>query len=282
MKEVRGMRRTTPHVNTVRCFLVYLDAVEVPVNSFGKAELDAFIVEQATFYKKRTLCGVAGCLRAFCRYLVVAGIQEADLSALVTRPRMFRCERDPRHLKSHEVERVVNSQDVGTTTGIRNKAILALLAVYGLRSSEIIDLRLDDVQWRRRVLYVHRRKCDDALELPLTAQVGKALLEYLRVRPRRAWRQIFLSARSPHRPIRRSAIYEIAKGALARADVHVPHPGAHTFRYSHAQALFEAGSSLHEIASSLGHSDIRTTVGYLQISVHPLREVALNDGEDMA
>jgi len=276
------MRRTTPHINTVRCFLSYLDVLKVPMKSFGKRELDGFIMEQAAFYKKRTLGGIAAGLRVFCRYLVVSGILETDLSSLVRGPRMYRGERDPRHLKSHEVERVVNSQDLSTTTGIRNKAILALLAVYGLRASEIVALRLDDVHWRRQVLSIHRRKCDDVLELPLAGGVGLALIDYLRVRPRRACRQVFLACRAPHRPIRASAISEIAKSALNRCHIRVPHPGAHTFRYSHAQGLFEAGSPLHVIASSLGHSDIRTSVGYLQISVHPLREVALNDGEEMA
>jgi integrase len=172
--------------------------------------------------------------------------------------------------------------NLGTVVGLRDRAILTLLAVYGLRSCEAARIRLDDILWRAETLRIRHRRCGDTLELPLLPAAAKALADYIRVRPETVHREVFLTKFRPHHPIHDSAVGQAAREALKRAGIEVARSGAHTFRYSHAQALFEAETPLPEIAGALGHSDLRTTLGYLQITVHPLREVAINDGEELA
>jgi integrase len=166
--------------------------------------------------------------------------------------------------------------------GKRDYAILLLLAVYGLRGNEVIGLQLEDCQWRANKLLIRNRKCGDELELPLAVEAARALVAYLRVRPTTKHREIFLSIFRPHPPLRAGALYAIATKAINHCGFKVAHPGSHTFRYSRAQALFAEQFSLPEIASALGHRDLRTTLGYLSFTVHPLRELALNAGEELA
>ena len=78
------------------------------------------------------------------------------------------------------------------------------------------------------------------------------------------------------------SLQAIVAKAIELSGVTVAHPGTHTFRYSRAQSLFAAQRPLPEIAATLGHRDLRTTLNYLSFTVHPLREVALNAGEDLA
>lgn len=280
--EVRGVANPRPQLATARCFLSFLDAQGFPVETIGKGQFDRFLLEQGRFYKKRTVASISSFLRGFLRYLTAVGIVADDLSHLVERPRIVRGERDPRFLRSHQVAVTLDTMNLRTVVGIRDRAILTLLAVYGLRSCETARIHLEDILWRSEALRIRHRRCGDTLELPLVPAAARALAEYVKVRPKTPHREVFLTKFKPYHPIDDSAVGEAARRAMRRAEIEVPRAGAHTFRYSHAQALFEAERPLPEIASALGHSDLRTTLGYLQITVHPLREVALNDGEDLA
>ncbi len=282
LMDVRGVASPRGQLATVRCFLAFLETQGIPVDRIGKGTFDRFLLEQGRYYEKRTVASLSSFLRGFLRYLAAVGIVADDMSLLVERPRIVRGERDPRYLRSHQVAATLETMKVETIVGRRDRALLTLLAVYGLRSCEVARIRLDDVLWRCETLRIRHRKCYDTLELPLIPAAASALADYIRVRPETVHRDVFLTKWRPYRPIHDSAVGQAARQALRRAGIEVARAGAHTFRYSHAQALFEADTPLPEIAGALGHSDLRTTLGYLQITVHPLRDVALNDGEDLA
>lgn len=279
---VRGVTTPRAQLATVRCFLSFLEAQGIPVERMGKGTFDRFLLEQGRYYEKRTIASLSSFLRGFLRYLAVVGVVADDLSPLVEHPRVVQGERDPRYLRSHQVAAALETTDLRTPVGLRDRAILTLLAVYGLRSCEASRIHLEDILWRSETLRIRHRKCGDTLELPLVSGAAKALADYIRVRPRTKHREVFLTKFRPYRPLSDSAVSQAAHQAVKRAGIDVARAGAHTFRYSHAQALFEAGTPLPEIAVALGHRSLRTTMGYLQIAVHPLREVALNDGEDLA
>jgi len=282
LAEVRGVVCPLPQVRTSQCFLAFLEAMGVPAANVGKREIDRFITEQGGFYQKRTVASIASFLRAFLRYLTSEGIIGRDVSVFVQRPTIIQGERDPRYLKSHQVAKVLETPNGSTVVGLRDRAMLTLLAVYGLRACEVAPIRLEDIRWKAKILCIRHRKCGDTLELPLLPTAANALAEYLGVRPPSERREVFLTKYRPHKPIRYSVVTGVAQLAIRRAGLEVSRPGAHTFRYSHAQALFHTGQPLPEIAAALGHTDLRTTLGYLQITVHPLRGVALSDGEDLA
>ena len=281
MIDVRGTKDPHKQICVVKCFTEYLETLKIPLNMITKKEIDNFIIEQATYYKKKTLASISSFLRVFFRFLVVDGIQSEDLSCLVERPRIVQGERESRYLKNYQISSVLCTPNSNTVVGIRDRTILTLLAVYGLRACEIAAIQLEDIRWRAQILKIHHRKCNDILELPLIQSVASALAKYLQVRPSSNSREVFLKKYKPYHKIKAASVSNAARLAIYRAGIKVNRPGSHTFRYSCAQTFFQKETPLSEIANALGHKDLRTTLGYLQITVHPLREVAQNDGEDM-
>jgi integrase len=157
---------------------------------------------------------------------------------------------------------------------IRDRAIILLLAVYGLRISEACGLTLDDVDWANEKLRVRRLKNNRIQEFPLTAEVGNAILKYLRnVRPRGSSRFLFLTLRKPHRPMRgRSASSTVARyvGALGP----LPHYGPHSLRHACASHLLDEGFSIKEIGDHLGRRSPRSTQIYAKVERKKLAQVA--------
>ena len=103
-------------------------------------------------------------------------------------------------------------------TGLRDYAILMLLATYGLRAAEIVRLRLEDMDWRREVLRVRHSKTGTYSELPLLNEPGEALLRYLeKARPPSTHREVFLRILAPHRPFKAGSILNCVTSARLRA-----------------------------------------------------------------
>jgi site-specific recombinase XerD len=281
--KVKGIIDTKPQRQVATSFLYFLQASKCRLEDVGAGQIQTFITEQGLHYTRRTLASIASFLRGFLRYLAFTKRLPCDLSEAVRRPYCFQGERQPRYLQDWQVKQIISSAKRETPQEKRDFAVLLLLSIYGLRSNEVVGLKLDDLHWRAGKLLISSRKCGDAMELPLVGEVAQALIEYLQVRPASDSRGIFLSVFKPYPPLTGSgAIHAIAAKAIRRCSFTVPRPGAHTFRYSRAQALFAAERSLPEIACALGHRDLRTTLGYLSFTVHPLREVALNAGEELA
>jgi len=280
--QMRGLLYPKTNVQVATCFLSLLEASECPLEDVSAAHIQTFITEQGFHYQRKTMASIASYLRIFLRYLAFNRLLPEDISSAVKRPYMFQGEREPRYLQDWQVRQIIGSADRSSSIGKRDYAILLLFAVYGLRAKEVAGLHLDDIRWGVVKLLVRSRKCGDQMELPLTNEVAEALVAYLRVRPQSDSRSVFLSPFSPYPAIKAHSLSEVARKAIQRSGFYVAHPGSHTFRYSRAQALFAAQHPLPDIASALGHRDLRTTLGYLSFTVHPLREVSVNSGEELA
>lgn len=279
--DARGSGSSNHH-KAATCFCDFVTERGRRVEEFRQADVIDFVSAQREFYQLATMSSLASCLRHFFRFMFASGAIAEDRSAWVRAPRVFAGHRDPRHASPRDIAKLLGAIDKRGVEGARRFAVLMLLASYGLRAGEVARLAIDQIKWRAGHLEIINRKSKDAIVLPLMPQVAEALVAYLRCRPRSSSRSVFLTLTTPPRPITSARISIIARGALDRAGVIVARPGSHTFRYSTAQALFEAERPLYEIAEVLGHRDLRTTLRYLQITTHPLREVALNDGEELS
>ncbi len=173
---------------------------------------------------------------------------------------------------------VVTRQD-RTTAGLRDYAILMLLATYGLRAGEIASLRLDDIDWRKDTLHVRHSKTGVSSNLPLMREPGDALLKYLKGgRPSCAALEVFLRLRAPHRPfVNGSSLYYVARSRLNAAGIMPPgKKGPHAFRHARAVSLLRATVSLKAIGDILGHRSTLSTGAYLKLATEDLRAVALD------
>lgn len=182
----------------------------------------------------------------------------------------------PRYLEAPDVERVVKSCDLTTSHGLRDHAILLLLARLGLRAGDIVRMTFDDIDWRGGTLRVRGKGRREA-RLPLPQDVGDAVLAYTdRGRPRAGIDRVFLTTNAPRRPFASSAgISDLVRAALARAGIlNPPSHGAHLLRHSAATAMLRAGGSLDTIATVLRHRSTETTLHYAKVDVVMLQQVA--------
>ena len=215
-------------------------------------------------------------MRMYLRFLVSEGsIVAALVEAVPTMPR-WRLSTLPRYISTDELERTIESCG-NHHTGIRDRAILLLLARLALRAGDIAALRLCDIDWDRAGIRVSgKSKRETALPLPQDA--GDALHTYIAtVRPRVANEQrVFLRAMAPYQPFSgSSAVSKVTRRALERARVTTfAGRGAHVFRHSQATALLRSGATLDVIQALLRHDSLNTTMIYAKTDVLMLQEVA--------
>jgi integrase/recombinase XerD len=216
-------------------------------------------------------------LRSFLRFLEGRAEVPRGLQSSIDTPRVYRGERLPRSLPWETVTSFLEAIDRSTPMGRRDYAMFLLIATYGLRTSEVAGLRLEDVEWRASRIRVRRPKIDTPLVLPLTDAVGAALLDYLRhARPPLPFREVFLRVRAPARPLERTGVTNAFQGWTRRSGLPIPHHGPHCLRHSLAVHLLRQGASLKAIGDLLGHRGAESTCVYLRLHVEDLRDAALD------
>jgi integrase/recombinase XerD len=203
-------------------------------------------------------------VRGFVRFLVRERLLDKDPCALVDRPRIGR--RLPKVLSFDEVGRILDAPEEGGFRGLRDRALLHVMYAAGLRVSELVGLKLADVD-RTRGLVSAFGKGGKRRLVPLGEPALDALDAYLRVRgehPRAAASSaLFLSPRGG--PLTRQAVWKML-GIYARG-VGVDKPSSpHKLRHSFATHLLEGGADLRSVQALLGHADISTTEIYTHMA----------------
>lgn len=215
--------------------------------------------------------------RALIRYLAFRGVVSEGLLGAVPAVLTKRHATIPRAIPAADVERVIASCVEGASYGLREKAIVLLLARLGLRAGEVIRLRLDDIDWGRGCIRVPAGKTHRERSLPLSQEVGDVLAAYLQhARPTSVHRELFLRWRPPFSPLQSStSISTLTRKLLRRADIRVHRAGAHTLRHSLATGLVCNGVSFKVVADVLGHHALATTEIYAKLDLGSLSQVAL-------
>jgi site-specific recombinase XerD len=234
-------------------------------------------------FRRATIAVHASALRGWLGYLRLQGLVEIDLAQAVVLPRLAHINAPPHILDKPTVERLLGSVNRSTPLGKRDYAMLLLAARYGLRSSDIRTLRLENIHWREQRIVLVQSKTQQPLELPLLAEVDEALADYLQhARPSCAAREIFLRHMSPIAPFANgNSHWAVMARALRSAGIADSHPrrGFHQLRHSLATHLLADGVALAVISDVLGHSSVEATRRYAQVDLVGLRSVALSEAE---
>ncbi len=226
-------------------------------------------------YGRRTLQGYSSALRVFLRYTEMRGFSPQDVADRIMAPQIWKDESLPAAPSWDDVQRLLTQVDQDHPTAIRDRALILLLAVYGLRSCEVRQLQLEHLDWDRGMIAIQRSKLGPRQEFPLVPTVGEAIIRYLReVRPRVAWREVFLSFHPPYHPLSSSAVYKIVGPRLKALGLELRRHGPHTLRHACATHLLTQGCSLKEIGDYLGHRHPDSTRIYAKVNMALLREVA--------
>ncbi len=246
----------------------------------GMSEIDGYLNWRMQGLRRPTRTAVASCLRSFLRYLHAEGVVPKDLSRLVSGPVLYKFEDIPRAFTEEQVKTILDTTRRDTTpVGLRDYAILMLLATYGLRAGEVVQLRLDDIDWRTEKLRVRQSKTGNELFLPLVPAVGNALLNYLRRgRPQTELREVVLHARAPLGPFRGgSSLHSVVAHRLKEAGIQVQgRHGPHAFRFARAVSLLRGTVPLKIIGDLLGHRSAESTEVYLRLATDDLRAVSID------
>ena len=218
-----------------------------------------------------------GCMRSFLRYLPWAGLNAQDLSSFVPKTPCWRQAHLPPHLVWEDVRRAIDAIETTTPTGVRDRAMMLLLATTGLRSRELRQVELGDIQWRTGELLLRHTKGHRDRVVPLLDETGAALAQYvLHARPLTSERRVFLSHVTPVRAFAHSGtVSRIIRIRLQRAGIPIQRGGAHLLRHSLATRLVEQRRPIKEVADLLGHRSIDTTSLYVKVAVPQLADVAL-------
>lgn len=234
-------------------------------------------------YCRRTIQTYASVIRTFLQYLEEKGQCRKGLPKSIKIARVYRHETLPRGPSWVNVKKLLEDARGDHPTSIRDRAILMLLAIYGLRCGEVVKLRLDDLDWKNEAIYVQRAKGEKPQRFPFSQTIGNAILLYLKkVRPRNCTcREVFTTRRAPYRPLSTCAVFQIVSKRLKATHVFLKHYGPHSLRHACATHLINEGVSLKEISDHLGHSSMESTRIYAKVDLVNLRKVAAFDIEDL-
>jgi site-specific recombinase XerD len=249
---------------------------EVSLAQLRAVDVTEFVQQKVSRLNMRRAKIMTSALRSFLSYARYRGDVTSDLAAAVPIVANWSLSSIPRAIGRDEVTRLLASIDRDTPVGCRDYAIILALARLGLRSSEVVSLELDDIDWVAGQIRV-RGKNGQRNDLPLPADVGEAIADYLRKwRPCNASRRVFLRDKAPIRGFKGpSGLGCVIRRSLKRAGIDAPTTGAHQFRHGLASEMLRGGASLGEIGEVLGHRHPQTTAIYAKVDVDALRTLAL-------
>ena len=233
------------------------------------------ILRQARIVSPHAARCMAKALRSLLRFLQQSGEIVIDLAARVPSVANWNLSGLPKYLLPQQVKLVLRKSNQDDPIVRRDRVILLLLARLGLRAAEIVDMRLDDIDWETGELTV-RGKGGRLDKLPLPKDVGRALAHYLKqFRRPCTCRKVFIRSAAPHEGFADSAAVDIVvQRALRRAGISPPNRGAHLFRHSLATQMLRNGASMSEIAEVLRHQSESSTAIYAKVDLSALRSIA--------
>ena len=217
----------------------------------------------------------AAALRSYLRYRATCGDLVAELAAVIQNPVHWKLASLPRALKPDEIERLLESFSTKYRWPKRSYAIIRCALDLGLRSGEIANLKIRDIDWRAGTVMLKGTKTQRQDILPLPVETGQALADYLQHElPRSISHSLFVMHRGNHD---RGMTAGAVRGVIGSAYRHIglKHTRSHALRHAFACRLVERGSSLKEVADLLRHRSLNSTLIYAKLDTPKLAAVAL-------
>lgn len=177
-----------------------------------------------------------------------------------------------------EIRKIISIIDRGTPYRKRDFVIVPLTAELGIRSGDIIRLKMSNIHWERNTIEFVQHKTKMFNQLPLLENIKYALIDYLKNgRPKSDSEYIFIGVKNGRKPLTNTCIHYIVSKNFKKAaiDISERKHGPHAMRHSLASNMLHNNTPMHVIKEVLGHSNLNTTRMYLNIDVDTLREIAL-------
>lgn len=235
-------------------------------------------------YSNKATATELSAIRCFLRYLFLNGYTNKNLVESLPIIRNYYSPSMPKIWKPEELEKVLSSVDRGNPTGKRDYAILLMIARYGIRCSDIKNLKLENLHWDNNTILLIQQKTGKSIIYPILGDVGWALIDYLKNgRPITKCNCIFVRHNAPFQEFSpNSALDRILIKYIRESGIPITREtpsGMHSLRHTLASTLLAENIPLAVISEILGHTSIKSTDVYLHIDHKRLRECALNPEE---
>lgn len=282
MKNERGLASSTIEGRRwkLKLFLNWFSDKHRPIRTISLADVDEYqSICKTKGFCRVTLSDHACAIRSFLKHAGAQGWCSPSVASGIHGPVIYEHENLPAGPSWDEVKRLLKALDTNDPLDIRDRAIIMLLAIYGLRAMEVSHLVLKDIDWDQDLLTIRRSKQRHYQLYPLVPEIGQAIVRYLReVRPQCGYQEIFITTWPPRRPVCSGTISAIAARHMQRLGIKsLPHHGAHALRHACAGHLVSKGLTLKEIGDHLGHRSASSTRIYAKVDLTGLREVASFD-----
>jgi integrase len=278
MMEVKGLAQSTrqQRIHIVRRFLNWRFASGfLDPDRIRPTDIRSFVLGSRGTHSTGTIHVVGGAIRCYLRFRSIAGDSVRGLLDAVPSVAHWRLAPLPEILSQEEVRQLLGSFKQLPRSPKRAHAMARCLADLGLRASEVVQLRLSDVDWHSGTIRLAANKSRRVDILPLPTETGRAIAEYLRTeRPQTPNRALFVRDCAPFdEPIQAGVVRRAVRQAYLRCGL--AHSSAHILRHSLASSLLQVGTPLKEIADILRHRSLDTSVIYTKVDTNRLRAVAM-------
>lgn len=272
----KGLSRNTVESYNfdLRKFRDFLKSGDRELSSFSRADIIDFIEQlRDEGYSASSICRFVSSVRSLCKYLLVENIIKEDPSETLQAPR--RWERLPKSLSQSEVKSFLESNSSlkpSEPTTVRDFVMFELLYSSGLRVSELVSLKLEDINFEAGFLRVLGKGSKERI-VPVNLRAIEKIKSYMA----RQRTEILKHRRSPYlfvtnrgRPMTRQRFWQTIKRIGRKLGIEI---SPHTMRHSFATHLLEGGADLRSLQKMLGHSDISTTQIYTKVTTDRLKQV---------
>lgn len=250
------------------------------IGRLSAKEVHDYMIRTASRLRPVAKRHLASSLRDFFRFAFLMGRHKEDLSRYVPSIRVHELAHYPKGLPWNVIEELLRSPDRRTLRGKRDYAMLLILSRYGVRPRQVINLRLTDIDWKRRTILFRAIKGGKDVLVPLHKEVAGALLGYFKAGRMNAspeLQEVFLTLckNREHEGPFITSFYWMFDRYLSKIPFSGPQwrGGPSAIRHSVASKLLSEKNSIKSIADILGHRSVETTFIYTKVDLNRLSEL---------
>jgi len=273
LQQIKGLTASTRvrRLSIVRPLASIASATGLPTPD----QLREYLREELSRVSAASASVTTTAVRSYLRFCAFEGKRVLHLLPIVASPASWRLAPLPQTLTPSEVQRLLNAFPIGLPSRLRCYALVRCLVDLGLRSSEVISLDLDHIDWASGTVRICKAKSRRSDILPLPQVTGAAIAEYIRSeRPQTSSRRVFVRHLAPVEvPVEAGVVRRAVREAYLRAGL--PHTRVHILRHTLASRLLNTGGTLKEVADVLRHRELNTTLIYAKVDFASLGAVAM-------
>lgn len=259
-------------------FVQFLSSQNIAPNNIKAENIYAYY-KTLIHYAKPSLATIRSTLCRALRFFYQHGVTPEDLSEFVPKIHYYAKAKIDKVWSEEEISKMLNSIDRANAVGKRDYAIMLIAANLGLRTGDIIALKIENFDWNHGCINIVQQKTKEPLTLPIQEQIGKAVIDYwMNGRPKTKAAEIFVEHTLPYQKLTNGLIYHIFNKYYESSGIVAPsnrQHGLHSLRHSLASRLLEKDTPVNVISNILGHVDSDSAKSYLQIDIERLRQCSL-------